>query len=108
MDHKYIIVFRCSAKIGKSYKSSTSNLTIDNYYTSYRWWGIFSKTELHLLTQRRKARREIPLELLPHKSRTVASSLFGFQDDKTIVSYYMTKKNKAALLCKQTTYYFTL
>ena len=45
----------------------------------------------------RKNKPEIPSEMLPNNDRPVASSLFGFQTNATMVSY-VPKKNKSVIL----------
>nr|CAI5855794.1 unnamed protein product [Callosobruchus analis] len=45
----------------------------------------------------RKNKREIPPKFLPKKGREKTTSLFGFQDKYTMVSY-CTKKNRAVIL----------
>jgi len=45
----------------------------------------------------KKNKREIPTEFLPDKNKVVSSSVFGFQKNKTLVSY-VPRKNKAVIL----------
>lgn len=45
----------------------------------------------------KKNKREIPVEFLPQRDRVPGSSLFGYQQDITSVSY-VPKKNKAVVL----------
>lgn len=49
----------------------------------------------------KKNKGAIPQLFLPHKDRLVSSSLFGFQSDKTLVSF-VPKKNKAVILLSST------
>ena len=54
-----------------------------------------------------KNKREIPKEFLPNKKRVERSSLFGFDDDCTLVSY-CPKKNKTVLLLSTSHYTNTI
>ena len=45
----------------------------------------------------KKNKGEVPHSLFPSSQRLVNSSIFGFQNDSTIVSY-VPKKNKAVIL----------
>uniref|UniRef100_A0A1B6E2P6 PiggyBac transposable element-derived protein domain-containing protein n=1 Tax=Clastoptera arizonana TaxID=38151 RepID=A0A1B6E2P6_9HEMI len=55
------------------------------------------ENKLTLLGTVKKNRLEIPHEFLPSKTREIGSSLFGFQDNCTIVSF-VPKKNKPIIL----------
>lgn len=46
---------------------------------------------------RKKNKKEIPPEFLPHKNKAVSSSIFGFQKDKMLTSY-VPRKNKTVIL----------
>lgn len=74
------------------------NITFDNWYSSLE---LFIKLrETHKLTAVgtiRKNKRDIPPEFVNVKKRQVSSSLFGFQEAFTLVSY-CPKKGKVALL----------
>lgn len=78
-------------------KKSNRNLTTDNYYTSYPLAEYLLKNSITLIGTVKKNKKEIPPEFLPNKIREVGSSVFGFQDNITIVSY-VPKKNKAVIL----------
>lgn len=77
---------------------SGRNLTIDNWFNSY---PIIKKLKqdknITVVGTLKKNKPQIPTEFLPKKSRKEHSSLFGFQEDVTLVSY-VPKKNKAVLL----------
>lgn len=47
--------------------------------------------------KKKKNKKEIPPEILPHKIKAVSSSLFGFQKDKMLTSYVL-RKNKTVIL----------
>ena len=46
----------------------------------------------------RKNKRQIPTEFLPHKKRSVGSSIFGFNGQNTLVSHVPKKKKSVILL----------
>ncbi|XP_030750072.1 piggyBac transposable element-derived protein 4-like [Sitophilus oryzae] len=74
------------------------NITFDNWYTSYEL--MVHLRDVHKLTAVgtiRKNKPHIPPEFLNTRNREFNSSLFGFQKDYTLVSYY-PKKGKVALL----------
>lgn len=73
------------------------NVTGDNWFSTYSLTESLKDRGLTYVGTLRRNRREIPLEFLPNKQRTQYSSLFGFQKDKTLVSY-CPKKNKSVLL----------
>lgn len=78
-------------------KDTKRNLTTDNYYTSYELAEYLLKNGLTLTGTLKKNKRELPPEFQPSTSRTVGSSMFGFQPDVTLVSH-VPKKNKAVIL----------
>lgn len=79
------------------YKGSKRNLTTDNWYTSYPLALSLLGNGITTVGTLKRNKKEIPEEFLPHKTRVVGTSLFGFQKDITMVSY-TTKKNKCVIL----------
>lgn len=79
-------------------KGSGRNLTIDNWFNSY---SIVKKLKeemnLTVVGTLKKNKPQIPADFLPKKSKKQYSSMFGFQEDITLVSY-VPKRNKAVLL----------
>lgn len=74
------------------------NITFDNWYTSREL--LVKLRETHQLTAVgtiRKNKADLPAEFLKVNGRDQYSSLFGFQDGYTIVSY-VPKKGKVVLL----------
>lgn len=74
------------------------NITCDNWFTSFDL--IKNLLENHRLTYVgtvRKNKRELPPEFVNTKPRPVNSSMFGFQENITIVSY-VPKKYKNVIL----------
>lgn len=79
-------------------QGSNRNITGDNWFTSVPLCrSLLHNKKLTYVGTVRKNKREIPKEFLPDKNRIQASSIFGFQEDMTLVSY-CSKKNKAVLL----------
>lgn len=78
-------------------ENSNRNLTTDNYYTSMPLAEELLRKNITLLGTLKKNKAAIPKEFLPNKERVTQSSLFGFQEDKTLVSY-VSRKNKAVIL----------
>lgn len=78
-------------------KNSKRNLTTDNYYGSYPLAQELLQKRITLLTTLKKNKTDIPPGFLPSPKRTVKSSLFGYQDECTLVSY-VPKKNKAVIV----------
>lgn len=78
-------------------EGSNRNLTIDNWYTSVPLADYLLTKRITVLGTMKKNKAEIPKEFLPDKNRAVGSCLFGFQEDKTLVSY-VPRKNKSVIL----------
>lgn len=78
-------------------KTTKRNLTTDNYYGSYPLAQELLKKGITLVTTLKKNKTDIPPGFLPNPKRKVKSSLFGYQDECTLVSY-VPKKNKAVIL----------
>ena len=80
-----------------TYKGSSRNLTTDNWYTSLPLAQSLLASNITLVGTLKKNKKEIPVAFLPHKSREVGTTIFGFQKDATLVSY-TTKRNKCVIL----------
>jgi len=78
-------------------KNSNRNLTTDNYYTSYPLAEHLLQVGLTLLGTMKRNKREIPPEFISEKNRQVGSSLSGFQNDMSLISY-VTKKKKCVII----------
>jgi hypothetical protein len=76
---------------------SSRNVTMDNFFTSVPLAKELQAKNLTLIGTLRKNKPEIPIEFQSNKNREVGSSMFGFQDGLTIVSF-VPKYNKAVLL----------
>lgn len=73
------------------------NITGDNWFSSVELVDKLKEHGLTYVGTMRKNKREVPKEFLPHKTRSEGSSIFGFTNDKTLVSY-IPKKNKSVVM----------
>lgn len=74
------------------------NITGDNWFSSVPLVKkLLEEKKLTYIGTMRKNKREIPIEFLPKKDRVEKTSLFGFQENCTMVSY-CPKKNKCVIL----------
>lgn len=76
---------------------SGRNITCDNYFTDLGLVNDLLREKLTLVGTLRKNKACIPSDFQPRRAREENSSLFGFQERCTIVSY-VPKKNKAVML----------
>ena len=76
---------------------SHRNVTIDNFFTSVALAKELQKKNLTVIGTLRKNKPEIPIEFQLNKKREIGSSLFGFEDNLTLVSF-VPKQNKAVIL----------
>lgn len=72
-------------------------MTCDNFFTSVELFQELLKVGITSVGTIRQNKREIPPELKASKDRPVSSTLFGFHENLTIVSY-VPKKNKVVTL----------
>lgn len=78
--------------------NSNRNITIDNWFGSYNLAiSMLKDHKLTIVGTLRKNKKELPINFTNSKDRSVYSSLFGFQENCTIVSY-VPKKNKCVIL----------
>ncbi|KAL0893983.1 hypothetical protein ABMA27_014057 [Loxostege sticticalis] len=78
-------------------KNSNRNITADNWFSSIELVDKLKEVGLTYVGTLRKNKREIPPEFLPHKTRPVGSSLFGFTNDKTLCSF-VPKKSQSVIM----------
>lgn len=76
---------------------SNRNVTTDNWFTSLELSESLRSKGLTLIGTIRKNKRELPLEFNQSSNRPVGSSMFGFGNGTTLVSY-VPKRNKNVLL----------
>ncbi len=72
-------------------------LTADNFFSSYDLVTKLYQLNFRYVGTLRKNKKQIPGCFLPSKQKHVFSSIFGFKEEKTLVSY-VPKKNKAVIL----------
>ena len=68
-------------------------LTTDNFFSSVELAKKLFSKNIFFVGTLRKNKPEIPSEFLPNKKRTINSSLYGFKDFVTLVSYVPKKVN---------------
>nr|CAH7758124.1 unnamed protein product [Callosobruchus chinensis] len=79
-------------------KGTSRNVTVDNWFTSMELLNsLHSDSKLTLLGTIRKNKRELPPEFSNPQKRPLFSSMFGYRDNCTLVSY-TPKRNKNVLL----------
>ncbi|XP_067132199.1 piggyBac transposable element-derived protein 4-like [Centruroides vittatus] len=84
-------------RLTKHIAGSGRNVTMDNRFTSFKLAMDLLKEKLTMVGTIRKHHRVIPKRFLDLEGRTICSSVFGFREDATLVSY-VPKKNKNVLL----------
>lgn len=78
--------------------NSGRNVTLDNWFTTFDLVDNLEQNyRLTVVGTVRKNKNELPVEFVQTKSRPVFSSMFGYQHNKTIVSY-VPKKNRNVIL----------
>jgi len=73
------------------------HITGDNFFTNLVLVRSLLSRQLTYNGTLRKNKGEIPKEMLPTRQRATSSSIFGFQQDTTLVSY-VPKRGKAVIL----------
>ena len=76
---------------------SGRHITGDNFFTSLELSRALLGRNLTYSGTIRKNKHEIPHQFLPHRERPVQSSIFGFTNDATLVSY-VPKQSRAVIL----------
>lgn len=92
--------YRCSnsgeqvvLRIVEPVAKTNRNITGDNWFTSIPLVKkLLTEKKLTYVGTVRKNKAEIPKIFLPNKEREINSSIFGFQEDCTLVSYCPKKK----------------
>ncbi|XP_039428731.1 uncharacterized protein LOC120412359 isoform X3 [Culex pipiens pallens] len=77
-------------------QGSGREVVVDNFFTSVEAAKKCRERGLFLTGTLRKCKPDIPREMLPSRTRTVHSSIFGYNSDLTITSY-VPKKNRAVV-----------
>ena len=74
------------------------NITLDNWFTSYDLSKRMLRHKITVVGTFRKNKRQIPPEFLNLRGREEKTSLFGFEDNCTLVSYIPKKKKNVLVL----------
>lgn len=83
--------------LAKAQFGTNRNITTDNWYSSVELTNELLKRGLTTVGTLKKNKNEIPPQFLPHRNREEKSSLYGFTENLTLLSY-VPKVNKAVLL----------
>ena len=67
---------------------------MDSYFTGVRLAKTMLQRKLRIVGTMKKCKREIPECMKPAKSRETKTSIFGFNDQLTMVTYVPKKKTK--------------
>jgi hypothetical protein len=86
-------------KLTEKYFNSTQKrtLTTDNFFSSMKLADTLLNKNISFVGTMRRNKVEIPWQFLPMKSRALYSSVFGFNEAKTLVSY-VPRMNKGVIL----------
>lgn len=88
-------------KLAQPFFNSGRGITTDNFFTSRPLAEKLWDSGLTLLGTIRKSKPDIPKSFLPHSSRELHSSIFGFCGYLTLCSYVPKKKKAVVLLSTQ-------
>ena len=78
-------------------EGSNRNLTIGSWYTSYSLAKALLEKKITCIGAMSKNKPQVPVEFLPNRKKAVGSSVFGFQENMTLVSY-VPKANTSVIL----------
>lgn len=84
-------------RLCKNIEGTNRNVTADNWFSSIDGVEELGKRKLTYVGTLKKDKRCIPLEFLPNNNRPVVSTLYGFRNDLTVLSF-VPKKNRAVCL----------
>lgn len=82
----------------KKYNYTGRVITTDNFFTSVNLAQELWSKGLKLVGTLRANKTEIPIEFRPHKDKAVDSSIFGFNEYLTLVSFVPKPKKSVILL----------
>lgn len=85
-------------RLVQNIEGSGRNITCDNLFSSVPLAAELQKKNLTIVGTLRKNKREIPNEFISVKDREINSSLFGFANNMTLVSYFPKKSKNVILL----------
>lgn len=84
-------------RLARPFEHTNRNVTADNWFSSVELVTELKKRGLTYLGTLKKNKREIPNAFLPNKNRASNTSLYGFTNEITLLSY-VPRKSKAVLL----------
>ncbi|XP_022204262.2 piggyBac transposable element-derived protein 4-like [Nilaparvata lugens] len=84
-------------RLVKPIEGSRRNVTGDNWFSSIELANELKKRDLTYVGTMKKNKIEIPEEFKPNTDRVVSSSIYGFTDDLTLMSY-VPKQKKAVIM----------
>lgn len=84
-------------RLCKGLENSHRNITADNWFSSIQLVQELQKRGLTYVGTLKKNKAELPPQFLPHKTREVNSSLYGFHENITLLSH-VPKKSRAVLV----------
>lgn len=84
-------------RLCKTVQGTNRNITADNWFSSVEGVAELGKKKLTYVGTMKKDKKAIPEEFLPNKTRPVVSTLYGFREDMTLMSF-VPKKNRAVCL----------
>lgn len=84
-------------RLCKPIQNSNRNVTADNWFSSMELTESLEKMKLTYVGTMRKDKKVIPNEFLADRDRTQGSVRFGFNGNRTLVSF-VPKKNRAVVL----------
>lgn len=83
--------------LAKPHLHSNRNITTDNWYSSVELSKELLKKGLTTVGTLKKNKNEVPAQFLPNKNREEKSSLYGFTEELTLLSY-VPKQNKSVIM----------
>lgn len=83
------------------FERSNRNIIFDNFFTSFELTQNLLSKRLTCVGTLRKNKGCIPQLFLPHKNRSIESTIFRFRKNMNLVSY-VPKTNKAVILLSST------
>lgn len=96
-DKKLLIPSQAVVRLAKDIFGSHRNITCDNWFVSVELAQVLLKNGLTLVGTMKKNKPQIPPEFQPSKERDIPSSIYGFTEDLTLLSF-APKKMKAVML----------
>lgn len=96
-EHKFSIPTQSVLQLIEPIKNTNRNVTADNWFSSLDLVDELRKRGLTYVGTMRKNKREIPQQFLSDGKKPVGTTLYGFTENVTLVSY-VPKKGKAVIL----------